>query len=729
MSLGRVKAFIFSAVGLALLSDLTLGAGALPVRTVLLDIGRSNADGGWYGGTTPVSPDTNGNHWNTLDIGKYAGSMVDKAGTATSFGAGFIATNNPVFDWYNGPAGDNNTNNTLWLLDEAALGDLGNKDAAFDFVKGTNIQLALNGLTSGKKYRLNFYCSRRWEGDQTTTISVFSANTFDVSVKLAEDTVANRSASQGWVFNADTLLTLDNLTPSSSSLYVNIVGGNGGEGVLNAMSIQELDTTPPVIALQGNPSIEVTIGSNWSDPGATVSDNLDTPRTISGTGTVDLNNPGTYTLTYATSDASGNAAAQITRTVTVKYGVAKTVLLDIGRSNADGGWYGGTTPVSPDTNGNHWNTLDIGKYAGSMVDKAGTATSFGAGFIATNNPVFDWYNGPAGDNNTNNTLWLLDEAALGDLGNKDAAFDFVKGTNIQLALNGLTSGKKYRLNFYCSRRWEGDQTTTISVFSANTFDVSVKLAEDTVANRSASQGWVFNADTLLTLDNLTPSSSSLYVNIVGGNGGEGVLNAMSIQELDVPAPSDTTPPVITISGNNPETVIWGSAYSDAGATAEDAGVPVNVVTDSSAVNTGILGTYTVNYTSTDAAANIGSASRTVNVVLPANANVPSSDGLSPLLRYALGASSPSGAVTKPALSTDSNDLILTALIRTFGITAVGQSSTNLSATDAGFANLGSNPNGLPSADQTNLLPGTERREFRTPKNGTKQFLRLKVTQP
>jgi hypothetical protein len=147
------------------------------------------------------------------------------------------------------------------------------------------------------------------------------------------------------------------------------------------------------------------------------------------------------------------------------------------------------------------------------------------------------------------------------------------------------------------------------------------------------------------------------------------------------------------------------------------------------VNTVILGSYTVNYTSTDAAANIGSASRTVNVVLPANANTPSSDGLSPLLRYALGASGPSGAVTKPALSTDSNDLILTALIRTSGITAVGQSSTNLSATDAGFANLGSNPNGLPSADQTNLLPGTERREFRTPKNGTKQFLRLKVTQP
>ncbi|MEY2852723.1 MAG: hypothetical protein RL549_1422, partial [Verrucomicrobiota bacterium] len=134
----------------------------------LLDIGRSNADGGWYGGLTPASPDTNGNYWNTLDIGKYAGSMKDKTNGVTSWGTGFINTNNPTFSWYNGPAGDNTA---AWSINEAALGDLGNKDAAFDFVKGTNIRMSLGGLTSGKKYRLNFYCSRRWEGDPSTTIS------------------------------------------------------------------------------------------------------------------------------------------------------------------------------------------------------------------------------------------------------------------------------------------------------------------------------------------------------------------------------------------------------------------------------------------------------------------------------------------------------------------------------------------------------------------------------
>ena len=407
--------------------------------------------------------------------------------------------------------------------------------------------------------------------------------------------------------------------------------------------------------------------------------------------------------------------------------VVKTVLLDIGRSNVDGGWYGGASPTSPDANGNYWNTLDIGKYAGSMVDKTGAATSIGAGFININSPVFTTYNGPAGAGTLADVT--INSAALGDLGVKEAAFDYVHGTNIRMSIGGLVAGKQYRLNFFSSRRWEGDPSTTISVYGDNTFDSGTKLSEGTVDNRSASQGSVYNADTLLTLDNLTPTGTSLYINIVGSAGGAGALNALSIQELDVPAPADTTPPVITIIGNNPETVVWGSAYSDAGATAEDAGGPVNVVTDSSGVNTAILGSYTVNYTSTDAAANIGSASRTVNVVLPANANIPSSDGLSPLIRYALGASSPSEAVTKPALSTDSNDLILTALIRTSGITAVGQASTDLSATDGGFADLTSNPNGVLAADQSNLLPGTERREFRTPKDANRKFIRLRVSAP
>jgi hypothetical protein len=71
-----------------------------------------------------------------------------------------------------------------------------------------------------------------------------------------------------------------------------------------------------------------------------------------------------------------------------------------------------------------------------------------------------------------------------------------------------------------------------------------------VANRSAIHGWVFNANTLLTLDNLIPTGASLFINIIGFNGGAGALNAMSIEELNTPA----TTPVITSTENGSGTV-------------------------------------------------------------------------------------------------------------------------------------------------------------------------------
>ena len=74
----------------------------------------------------------------------------------------------------------------------------------------------------------------------------------------------------------------------------------------------------------------------------------------------------------------------------------------------------------------------------------------------------------------------------------------------------------------------------------------------------------------------------------------------------VTTPVDTTPPVITIVGDNPATVELGSSYTDAGAT-------VTVITSGS-VNTSTLGSYTITYTATDGSGNTSTASRTVNVV-------------------------------------------------------------------------------------------------------------------
>jgi len=82
-------------------------------------------------------------------------------------------------------------------------------------------------------------------------------------------------------------------------------------------TIRVLDTSAPVIALIGANPLEIYKGATFSDPGATVTDNADATRTITGSGTVNTATVGNYTLNYNTTDAAGNPAVQMTRTVNV----------------------------------------------------------------------------------------------------------------------------------------------------------------------------------------------------------------------------------------------------------------------------------------------------------------------------------------------------------------------------------------------------------------------------
>ena len=76
---------------------------------------------------------------------------------------------------------------------------------------------------------------------------------------------------------------------------------------------------------------------------------------------------------------------------------------------------------------------------------------------------------------------------------------------------------------------------------------------------------------------------------------------------------DTTPPIITVTGDNPATVELGSTYIDAGVTVTDLSEPVTV-TSSSNVDVDIVDSYTVTYTAIDSEGVSTQATRTVNVV-------------------------------------------------------------------------------------------------------------------
>lgn len=190
--------------------------------------------------------------------------------------------------------------------------------------------------------------------------------------------------------------------------------------------------------------------------------------------------------------------------------------------------------------------------------------------------------------------------------------------------------------------------------------------------------------------------------------------------------SDTTPPVISLNGPANVVVSWGSGYSDAGAVANDDVDGAIAVQLSGTVNPAKPGEYILTYNATDAAGNAATpVLRTVTVVI-ADSEVVGADGLSPLLRYALGATSPTGPVQLPVLASTATTLSLTAVVRIDdpALTVIGEAVADLSGTWG----TGGIVTATLAADQTGLPAGTVRRVFTVNLDGAaRKFLRLSAT--
>lgn len=108
--------------------------------------------------------------------------------------------------------------------------------------------------------------------------------------------------------------------------------GNAADEVTLTVHITE-DETAPVITLLGDASISIEAGQPFVDPGATAADDLDgdlTDDIVVGSD-LDVNTIGTYTVTYDVMDAAGNAATQVTRTITVVGDETPPVITPLGK--------------------------------------------------------------------------------------------------------------------------------------------------------------------------------------------------------------------------------------------------------------------------------------------------------------------------------------------------------------------------------------------------------------
>lgn len=89
--------------------------------------------------------------------------------------------------------------------------------------------------------------------------------------------------------------------------------------VVTVNVVGEPDTTAPVITLVGSSTVNLTVGDVFEDEGATAVDDVDGDITnqIEIVNSVNTSVVGAYTITYNVSDAAGNPATEVTRTVNV----------------------------------------------------------------------------------------------------------------------------------------------------------------------------------------------------------------------------------------------------------------------------------------------------------------------------------------------------------------------------------------------------------------------------
>ena len=512
-------------------------------RSVLFDLGSS------YLTTNPaVSLNGTTNFWNNITLSNTT-NLVFSDNTVSGWNFRFATS----YSF--------NPTNAFAPLPRADLGVFAlptvTQDGAFYFTTNTalsnGITAQVGSLNRSNRYTVRLYGARDATVTRTTVYTVTGTNSQTNSLQTSGTGIDTNSAGSVCNYNASRFLTFYDVAPDTNSQITINFRSTNDLAYLNALSVEEFEKVAPVVSLRGNSTLYWTKGVPFADPGATVADNVDGASTVNGTGTVDTSTAGSYTLTYYATDSAGNTAVPVTRTVIVsnpKY------LVDFGRAGMTN-WYSGANPPSPDANGNSWNSVDNAAYW-LLTNSAGSTN--GApyfGFIAATNAFFTAYNGPAGaiTNNppTTNDLAAvtINSNALGMLGVREAAFDYVGGRNIRFVFNALSASKKYKLTFFGSRKYEGDAATAVSVFNASNtvvatngdtvFNPANLIGSGVLTNRATNNASLHNQDAVLSLDKLVPSAGgSLYLSFAGASGGVGVINSMSIEEAQVLAPVITS---------------------------------------------------------------------------------------------------------------------------------------------------------------------------------------------
>ncbi len=394
------------------------------------------------------------------------------------------------------------------------------------------------------------------------------------------------------------------------------------------------DNTAPVITLIGSSSISHTLGNSYTDDGATALDNTDGDLTssIAIVNPVDINVAGTYIITYNVSDAAGNAATEVTRTVSVSSDPTIPVITLLGDatvSHSQGAVYADAGATATDDSGDLTLSIVVG---GDTVNNTTVVGTYTITYNVTDN-----------------------------VGN--AATEVTRTVNV---ISDTTPPTITLIG--------GDFSQDVNGPAYN--DAGATAIDDSDGDITANI--VVGGD---TVDITTVGTYTITYNVSDAAG-----NAATEVTRTVTITADSTPPTITLNGGNVTQEVGGAAYSDAGATAVDSidGVLTgSIVVGGDTVDVNIAGVYTITYNVSDAAGNaatevtrtvtITKANQTITFAALANKTFGDAD-------FTLGATSDSGLTVTYASSDTS-----VATVSGNTVTVVGVGTTTITASQAGNA--------------------------------------------
>ncbi len=417
------------------------------------------------------------------------------------------------------------------------------------------------------------------------------------------------------------------------------------------VNVNDLDEEPPVITLNGANPMTITQGETYTEPGATCTDNVDPTCNVVIAGTVDTNTVGTYTVTYNATDAAGNNAIEQTRTVNVIAGPDTTApVITLNGDNPmtvnQGDPYieqGATCVDDVDENctviigGDTVDTSTVGTYyviynatdaAGNISEDARTVNVVtGPDTTPPSLAEMAFIPTPTKDTTPNYTFSSTEDGTINYSGDCSSSTTNATAGDNTITFNELTEG----FHSNCAITVTDSDGNTSNPLSVTGFIVDLTSPTITLNGDNPTtivKGATYTEPGATCTDNFDPSCTvtiggdvvntntpGTYTVTYNATDRAGNSAEEKTRTVKVLAEADTTPPIITLNGDNPMTITQGETYTEPGATCTD-NVDTNcTVTIAGTVDTNTPGTYTITYNAQDSSGNHAEEkTRTVKVI-------------------------------------------------------------------------------------------------------------------